>query len=103
MGARSFTELRGVEISADSANSVSLARQAGPLVSISFMLRGGFGPGQIDGMSIKTSPDRMPTDMESFLEYVISFICLPLILPRSPATVMLAKNNLNWERKKFLM
>lgn len=103
MGARSLTESRGVEISAVSISSASFARQAGPLVRISFMLRGGFGPGQIDGMSIKTSPDRMPMDIESFLEYVISFICLPLILLRRPATVMLAKNNLNLERKKILM
>ncbi len=79
MGARSFAELRGVEISIVSASSASFARQAGPLVRISFMLRGGFGPGQIDGMSMMASPERMPIDIESFLEYVISFISESLL------------------------
>lgn len=79
MGARSFTESSGVEVSVESASSVSFVRQAGPLVRISFMLRGGFGPGQIDGMSMRASPVRMPIEIESFLEYVISFICSSLL------------------------
>ncbi len=73
MGASNFTESRGVEISVESASPASFVRQAGPLVKISFMLHGGFGPGQIEGISITLSPVSMATDIESALEYVISF------------------------------
>lgn len=103
MGASILTESSGVEISVESASSASFARQAGPLMRISFMLRGGFGPVQIEGMSTRPSSLNMPIDIESLLEYVISFICLPLILLCRLAAVMVAKNNLNLERKKFLM
>src|SRR4030042_335404 len=104
MGARSFTESSVVKISVESASSASFARQSGPLTRISFMVQGGFGPGQIDGMSMSACPKSRPIEIESILEYVTNFICcFPLLLLFRFGKAIVAKNNLNLEQKKILM